>query len=85
MYNLNMIKKILSLFAWYGVFAILTAYFLSVFEYIEVSSPIYLLLNLTGSLGIFLDSLMDKDYQPAVLNIVWFLIALVGILNVLVA
>jgi len=74
-------KRFLSLFAWYGVFAILLAYFLSIFKFLTVSSPLYLFLNLTGSLGVFIDSLYDADYQPAVLNIIWFSIALISLIR----
>ena len=64
-------KKILSLIGWYGVAAIISAYALLNLGIFEVGDMWYQVLNLTGALGIILDSLSDKDYQPVVLNIFW--------------
>jgi hypothetical protein len=65
---------------WYGVAAILAAYAGANFGWMSVHSPLYLILNLTGSLGIAIDAYAQKNWQPVVLNAVWFLIAGIGIL-----
>lgn len=66
---------------WLGVIAILGAYALSNFGVIELKSATYLILNLAGSIAIVISSLREKDPQPAALNAVWALIALLGIIR----
>jgi len=69
---------------WYGVLAILTAYLLVSFNLIQASSLVYQLLNLTGAGGIIVEALSKKDVQPAVLNAIWALIALLAIVSLLI-
>jgi hypothetical protein len=69
---------------WYGVVAIVGAYALLSFGFIAANSLTYQLLNITGALGIVLDAWNQKDWQPMVLNIFWFLIALYAILKLMV-
>lgn len=69
---------------WYGAFAVLLAYLLVNFGVLAPTNIIYLLLNLTGAIGIFVISYVDRAYQPAVLNLIWGLIALVNIARVLI-
>ncbi len=76
-------NKLISLFGWYGVLAIVLAYTLSNFNLIETTNINYQILNITGALGIVTDSLNDKDYQPVVLNIIWMLVGLVGLFNII--
>jgi hypothetical protein len=66
---------------WYGVAAILAAYAAISFEWIAAQNPIYLFLNLTGSFGIAVDAFAQKNWQPVVLNIVWMIIATIGIVR----
>lgn len=62
---------------WYGVAAILSAYFLVSFLFIAPGGLAYQLLNFTGSLGIALVAYSKKDRQPLWLNIVWMCIGAV--------
>lgn len=73
-----MIKNILG---WLGALAILTAYFLITFGYITTASFLYLGLNLFGSIFVFIETFSKKDYQPFVLNLIWAVVALIGILR----
>jgi hypothetical protein len=66
---------------WYGVLAILLAYLLLSFNVIGAKSFSYQLLNLTGALGIIIEAMSKKDIQPAVLNVIWAVIALAAILR----
>lgn len=68
---------------WYGVLAILLAYLLVSFSVIEVKSLTYQLLNLSGSLGIIVEAVPKKDAQPAVLNAIWGVIALIAIMRII--
>lgn len=74
--------KIIELIGWYGVLAILIAYFLISFRFVESSSLIYQLLNFSGAIAIMIDAIVDKNYQPVFLNIIWAIVALVVILTI---
>ncbi len=74
-------KVLVEVFGWYGVVAILLAYALVSFSYIQTSSLLYQLLNITGALGIVVDAWYAKNYQPAVLNLIWAIIALIAIVS----
>jgi hypothetical protein len=66
---------------WYGMAAILTAYALINFGFLETGSLAYILLNLTGSFGIIVNAYSKKSYPPAALNIVWMAIAVFGLIR----
>lgn len=76
-------KKPYEILGWYGVSAILVAYSLITLNIILSHSLIYLILNLTGAIGILIHSYLKKDYQPVVLNIIWIAIALIGLIRLL--
>ena len=71
----------LQIIGWVGAVLILGAYFLVSFSVIDSISLGYQLLNLFGALGIVIETLSKKDYQPMALNAVWVLIALVSIVK----
>lgn len=75
-------KKISVDLGWYGAGAILVAYALLSFSVLSASSLIYQLLNLTGALGILVDTYYKKDTPPEVLNIIWSVIALIAIFRI---
>ena len=78
-------KKILiEAVGWYGMLAILAAYALVSFGAIKADSVAYQLLNLTGALGVALISLRQKAKQPAALNIIWAVVALVALVQLAV-
>lgn len=77
-------QKLISVLGWYGVVAILTAYTLMSFEILSSKDIIYLLLNLTGSVGIIIVAWSRKDAQPMVLNVVWAAVALLSLVNVVI-
>lgn len=75
--------KEVSYLGWYGVLAVLAAYGLISFGLITVDSYLYQLLNLTGALGIVVETVNKKDRQPAVLNAVWAAVALIAIIRLI--
>jgi hypothetical protein len=77
--------KEISYLGWYGVLAILAAYALVSFGFIGVNSYPYQLLNLTGALGILIETVSKKDRQPAVLNGIWAVVALMAIIRLITA
>lgn len=64
---------------WIGVLCIVIAYITVTLEVIEPSSFTYGLLNIFGSLGILLSSYAKRDFQPILLNTIWIVVAIIGI------
>lgn len=76
-------QKLLQLFGWLGMILILGAYFLVSFDFLSADSIWYQGMNIVGSIGIVFETLSKKDYQPAVLNIAWILIAIISLMKIL--
>ena len=68
---------------WVGVLLILFAYALLSFGFISSQSLWYHGFNFFGGIGIIVDALADKDYQPVVLNFIWMGIALYAIVSLI--
>lgn len=68
---------------WIGVLLILLAFTFTTFDIITAKDLVYGLFNLVGALGIMISSYAKKDFQPVVLNMIWLLIATVGIVRAL--
>lgn len=80
----NIITSLLAEAAgWYGLFAVVGAYALLTFGVLTVDALPYQLLNLTGAIGLGIVAFRNADWQPAILQVVWGLIALVAIARVL--
>jgi hypothetical protein len=69
--------------SWIGVLIILGAYILNVFGLVETKSVIYLLANVVGSVFILGHAFHRRDYQPAILNIIWAAVALINLVILL--
>lgn len=69
---------------WYGFVAILGAYGLISFDVISQNSLFYQLLNLSGALGLFAVAFSKKATQPAILNIIWAVVAIVAIISLVI-
>lgn len=67
---------------WGGSLAILFAYFLISIRKISPTSKEYQFLNLFGSIGIVINSVVHNALPSAGLNIIWVLIALYGLKKV---
>lgn len=68
---------------WYGVTAILVAYALLSLNILDSHQLTYQILNLTGGIGIVIDAIADKNTQPAVLNTIWAVFALIAIARII--
>lgn len=75
--------RAIGIIGWYGVIATIAAYFLVSFSLLQATSIWYQVLNLTGALGVTIETWYQKDYQPFWLNLVWSGIALVALVNLL--
>ena len=73
----------LETFGWYGMLAVLAAYALVSFGLLSSGNIWFQVLNLTGALGITLISFYKKTYQPAILNFIWAIIALVALIKII--
>ena len=76
-------QLLIEIIGWYGTVAIVGAYALNSFNIIGAQSLPYQLLNFTGAIGIVALSLSKKAYQPATLNTIWTIIALIAILKII--
>ncbi len=75
----------LEAFGWYGAVAIVLAYALVSFGIVTAQSLPYQLLNASGAIGIVAVSLWKRAYQPAALNAVWTVIAVVALVRLAVS
>lgn len=80
----HMRKYSIEILGWYGAVVIVVSYFLVSFSLLTTTSFLYQFLNLTGALGIVFVSFNKRVYQPAVLNIIWAVIAFLAIVKLLV-
>jgi hypothetical protein len=69
---------------WYGVMATIVAYLLVSFSILSPINIWYQLLNLTGALGVTIETYYKKDYQPFWLNLIWMLIALSALISIVI-
>lgn len=73
-------NKLIEAIGWMGVVCIIAAYALNSFDVVSAQSGVYIGLNIAGSVGIIIDAVKDRNYQPVALNIVWIVIAIVNII-----
>lgn len=66
---------------WIGVGLIVSAYTLNVFGLLRASDLTYCILNLLGAIGIIVSSYAKRDFQPIILNSIWVIVAIVGIIR----
>ena len=78
------IERLTEFAGWVGVVLILLAYALLSFGFLESTDARYHVLNLLGGVGIIIDALADKNYQPVVLNLMWAAIAVYAIARTIV-
>jgi len=76
-------NRITEILGWYGVVAVVGAYALLSLDILSSTSFLFQGLNLTGAIGIIVDAIDDKNTQPAVLNIIWAIIAVVAIVRII--
>lgn len=77
------VSKILEMIGWYGPLAFIVGFALVSYGTIEGRSYAFQLLNLTGGISLVLISFAKKAYQPAVLNVILSLIAIITIISLM--
>jgi hypothetical protein len=67
---------------WIGFILIVGAYFFVTIKFLDVSSTVYHLMNLTGALCMTVNA-RHKDARPLFwLNVVWSLVAIIGLMQI---
>jgi hypothetical protein len=66
---------------WIGVVLILGAYISAVEGWVSATDGRYLLANIVGSAAIGYSSWKKRDIQPVILNIIWIIVAVLGIVR----
>jgi hypothetical protein len=67
---------------WYGMAAVLGAYALVNLSILPSDSLVCILLNLTGSVCLLIVSAIKRAHPLVALNIVWAVIAIIGLLRI---
>lgn len=76
-------SRILEISGWIGVILVLSSYALLSLGIVDGQSLIYHGLILVGSLGLVVISWYKRVFQPALLNIVFCVLAVVAIIRIL--
>ena len=66
---------------WYGMLALISAYFLVSFGWIDGQGLIFQIVNLTGGIGLLIVAASKGATQLAILNLFWAAIGVVAIVN----
>ncbi|MFZ1301167.1 MAG: hypothetical protein WAQ27_01130 [Candidatus Microsaccharimonas sp.] len=69
---------------WYGMLALIVAYFLVSFGIINGEGLAFQLLNLTGGIGLLIVAASKGVVQSVILNIFWAVIGLVAIIRLFI-
>ena len=70
---------LIELLGWYGMSALIGAYFLVSFGYILAEGIVFQVFNLTGGVSLVVFALSKKATQLAILNIFWALIGVAAL------
>jgi len=73
----------IEMYGWYGVVAVVLAYALNNSGILTVHDTPYIILNLSGGIGLLLDNYLHRAYQSMVANFIWVVIALFGLTRVI--
>ena len=76
-----MTSSIIEITGWVGTVLILSSYFLLTGRKIDGASKIYHGMNLFGGMCIVVNAIVNGAYPPAVLNVIWSVIAVYGIVK----
>jgi hypothetical protein len=76
-------RKLIDFLGWYGMVAILIAYILLTYGYLTTQSASWQVLNLTGSVGLAINSIARKALPEFWLNGIFALVAITGLYQIL--
>lgn len=78
MRNKRIASVLVALAGWYGSSAIIAGYAFLTLGGLSSDSTLFLLLNLTGAIGLLIVSLAKKVISLLVLNAFWMFVAIIG-------
>jgi hypothetical protein len=76
---------LVAIIGWIGVSAVLLGYGLNAFGLLPSDHPVYFLLNLLGAVALIIEAYLHHDIPPLLLNVIWGVIAAVGLVKYLVS
>lgn len=77
-----MLEIIFSFVEWYGIISILGAYGMTMFNVIPFQSPLFYILNLTGSIGLVIGSAFKRHlWHNLVFYFIWAVITSIVYFN----
>lgn len=76
-------SKFTELLGWYGMLALIGAYFMVSFGFVLAEGPIFQLLNLTGGLALVVFAFSKKATQLAILNIFWAMVGVAAVVRLI--
>ena len=68
---------------WIATLMILLAYSLNVWGFLVASSKLYIFLNIFGGGGVCYISYRYRNYQSALINAVWIVVAIIALIGLL--
>lgn len=77
-------SRLTELLGWYGMFALVSAYFLVSFGFISAEGLAFQALNFTGGVTLVVFAISKKATQLAILNAFWALIGVIAIVGIFV-
>ena len=75
-------SKLTELLGWYGMLALIGAYFLVSFGQVAAEGLAFQVLNLTGGVALVIFALSKKATQLAILNVFWALIGAIAVVRI---
>lgn len=76
--------KFAELCGWYGMFALIFAYFLVSFGWLDGQGLVFQLINLTGGFGLLVVAASKGVMQSVILNFFWAIIGIIAIIRLFV-
>lgn len=74
--------KLAEFCGWYGMLALIVAYFLVSFGWIDGQGLIFQLINLTGGVGLLIVAASKGVLQSVILNFFWAIIGVIAIARI---
>lgn len=77
--------KLAEFCGWYGMLALIVAYFLVSFGWIDGQGLIFQIINLTGGVGLLIVAASKGVLQSVILNFFWAIIGVIAIARILLS
>ncbi|ULQ55007.1 hypothetical protein KJS94_10190 [Flavihumibacter rivuli] len=75
-------ELLLEIIGWLGGGSVMIAYMLNAFRLLDAGSPVYLLVNIIGSILLAYYTYCKKAFPNLVLNLVWALVAILALMGI---